>query len=1588
MDTDSPHNPEKDQPEGAEAPPPGGAPRRCGIKKPLTARRLRRKIWRVSLFLIAGLLVSVLVLTRTGVTRVLVLPRLEKALGADIEASSVVVTPDLSILVRNPRVRVPGIEGPGGELFTAERLLVEIDWGDITSPSALKGVELEAPILRLSQNARTGELNATRLGIFDSQGSGAPIAIPTVIVRNGRFELGEHTGPDQGADPASAPEPYAVLAEFPISGVLAPQTGDTSGRSYFALTRRAGESGLEVTGYLDSEGVTCTLGGVDLNDWPAHSIPTRFRDLWSRLQLKGRIVPRTIAVGKGKGVEITVDLESVAMTLPFVAENARSSEPARLTDVSGRFFVSDERISAELTGRADALEQRVQFDLFGFDPRTAPFVARLVTPRLRWERDIALLDYVPPDVIEQTDRFGKPEADVEAVVWLARKLNEIPRQNEGLLARFVKPDDLMPEGSGDGGGPGETNADAVRMSGTLAMRRGAAAFRGFPYTFHDLSVDFRFNTKRLLVENIDGVSASGARLTGGGWISPLGPTSAVDLDLAVSDLVIDDELLAALNPARRQMVDVLFNQREYAELVEAGLVRTAAQAAPLLERLRSIEAERAAWAVTPGIGASERARLDDQASAIRAELERVPVFEPGGRASVDMRFIRQEGEVSIWTRAITLDFPEVGFLTEMFPLPAIGRDVRVEIGEDELTLTVEKGRAITGGSVRIDAVMDNSDEARAASPDGQTLPTVRVEARDIPIDPMLIRAVAGPDSALGQNESGAQIPDQSMGPIRLADLLNRLGLDGVVDADADIVPTVRDARSTMDYTIRTRLRGLTADIAEAGATMTGGSGTATATRDSVDLEIRGDLLAKGSPARAPGATIAASITLPEGADWGQLRDSEGGSAEGGPAEGGSEESGSEESGRAAESVRPIISATVVLPRADLGIPAAPIVGLFDANAASKLSDLRARHNPEGRVGVTTTIDGTLGPDFARTADIRVALTDLDRVDFDYNRLRLSATSSTGAATVVLGESPRVTFDGFTMDLETVDAGARTPAGRLGVLAPVEIGEAFATTPLDITLEGGRFESPLTRRSIERLPSLVAIGETYQPTGRFDLALTRDAEGVYAGRLLPGQVGVTTERGTIGFPGAEGAIVFAGKRGTFDAITLRSPEATLDVEGSWAIGDDGTVINLRLDAASQGLPEPMLGLAPQTIGEIFDTLEIGVAGETRIEGLALSMKAVPGGLFEDVTARGTARFSDASLAIGLPVTELSGVVGFSASRPDPKIPARFELDIDADRARFKGLRVTNARATVLSGTEPGSVLIPDFAADAHGGRVTASVRISPPAPSESAAPGPRRYWTDLQVAEIRMAPLLEDVRVEPDRALADEVRDEVRAGLESADPAHADEIEASIWDQRDNRSRGLLSASLSFSGTVGTPLGRRGRGRVIAGGGPVVQLPLLTRLIEASNLQIPAGDDLGLAYANLLIDGGRVVLEDFAVLSSRVELLGAGDLTLPGGELDLRVRSRSLNRVPVLTDVVESLRDELISTRISGTIAAPEVVPVAFEETRRVLDSLMGGGPSERLRSIGSSDAGVRQRIREAGALLGRSGTGEAAPTRGGGNDVP
>ncbi|MBZ0173430.1 MAG: hypothetical protein K8E66_13685, partial [Phycisphaerales bacterium] len=259
-------------------------------------------------------------------------------------------------------------------------------------------------------------------------------------------------------------------------------------------------------------------------------------------------------------------------------------------------------------------------------------------------------------------------------------------------------------------------------------------------------------------------------------------------------------------------------------------------------------------------------------------------------------------------------------------------------------------------------------------------------------------------------------------------------------------------------------------------------------------------------------------------------------------------------------------------------------------------------------------------------------------------------------------------------------------------------------------------------------------------------------------------------------------------------------------------------------------------------------------------------------------------------------------------------------------------------------------------------------------------GGQRYWADIQLAEVRLAPLLVDVQAPEQATLADGPGEQIRTVPDAAE-----------WDQSGDLSRGLVNASLSLTGIVGSESGRRGRGRIIASGGPVVMLPLLTPLIEFSNLQPPLGDELRLALASFYLDETGVCFEDIAVLSDSVELLGYGTMSWPGGELDLRVRSQAVNRIPVVSGMIETVRDELLTTRLTGPIGSPDFSTESFAATRRVMGSLFGGEDNpnrRRLRDIGLSADAARRRIRTAESLMDRIEAGEVSPSARGGNDAP
>jgi len=168
----------------------------------------------------------------------------------------------------------------------------------------------------------------------------------------------------------------------------------------------------------------------------------------------------------------------------------------------------------------------------------------------------------------------------------------------------------------------------------------------------------------------------------------------------------------------------------------------------------------------------------------------------------------------------------------------------------------------------------------------------------------------------------------------------------------------------------------------------------------------------------------------------------------------------------------------------------------------------------------------------------------------------------------------------------------------------------------------------------------------------------------------------------------------------------------------------------------------------------------------------------------------------------------------------------------------------------------------------------------------------------------------------------------------------------------------IDGRLSVSGQTGKTASRVGDGAVRVSGGKVVNIPVLVALLRLSNLQFPASQDLDYFQSEFTLSGNTVTFNRLAALSESVAVLGEGTLTLPELTLDLTLASRGREvRIPLLTGLFESLRDEIFSARIGGTLGAPTLSAESLSGTRRLFTAANRSGSGtpisaeQRLRDI-------------------------------------
>lgn len=1502
-------------------------------------RQRRRRRWAVRILIALPLLLTIAVgVASQGPVAEWIIGRfVERATGARFSARWVSLKWTGRVEIADMRLDAAGMSGEAATLLRARRVNIDLDLPALRAGrlEALS-IEVDRPTLRISQGA-SGLFNIQQLRL--PAGGSAAARLPSVTLVDATAELGEHAADDGG--------PFTRLAQAEVQGLFAPT--DAARSRYTLRLRQSGgqpmaggaDANVTVEGSFDfatRQGLV-TLSSLELSKLTADKVPAAFRQRWSELDMRGEIAGTELRFSPSEGLVVEMRLQGVALTAPVAAGPAETmgDRRPRMSDVAGSIAFAQKdgqtRLLGDLYGELEDLRCKVDFISRGSDVDAA-YRATIRSDSFRVEKEPRLLRYTPEIAQRNFERFSGPTAIVDALIEIER------------------------------GEPRNGRPAPTKISGSMLFRQGEAAFEHFPYPLTDLTGTIVFDDDKLQIREITGRGPSGARLLAKGEFTPPTEGAKVDLRITVADIPFDEHLKAAVGLSRAQkLVSAIFGEERYAELLRRGLVVTPAQRLAQTQRRLELEVLQAAGGLPAQLAAAELAALEPSMQ--------VPVFELGGTVNrVEVRVAREAGPENPYTRDIEIHFDKAGLVPQAFAYPLVGERVELKVTESDALLSGARFRGLTGGTAGVSARVELNRRIGPAPASGAAwdlVPVVRVRASSIPIDELLLSAL--PDDRPANAAAAAADPD-GLSPQAV---LRALGIRGSVDCNAMVA--MQDS-GEIGYDLDVSFDDLQAWPARSDGgpapevAAVGVAGRLRVTDAGLRIErIEGHLLqaTEGQAAVAGNAedSLAAGfVGPPRSGGWLHI---EGESKFGSPAPG----------------TRLLMD---VQARAlDLALPLEDLVGAVSADAAQRVRLFRAEHRPAGRLDADVRVrsapplppalltdpappiadaadpDPPDPPDPADALSVELSARNAEGLALDALGGRLTFERTRGAASVRLARTDRAgpwefAFSRFEADV-AVDgdpAGLLTLDGRAALL-PERAGLALVVRqPITGSVSYGRLHSRLALQAVERAAGAGIAAALREASVRalFDADFRlAPAPGDTSGRewasslsLRPWSVQFVRDGVEVAIPDVSGEILIEGRRGRIRELVLQAPQWEVGVEGGWTAqqGPDGALraaLEATLTCDARALTPDLLALMPAEAAAALRAGSVTAAGgmELRPSRLALTLDSsgVRRAAFDGVLA-----FRGLAADIGVKIREADGALALAVDKPDDGRRAAVRATLQADRVQAAGLQLTGAEATLISDDASPDIVVPTISADCFGGRLSGAAVLR--AAADEAAG--REYDVRLGLAGVRFADMLAQLRATVDDDARPVPTIDVPGGAAVPDSAAdgSPPRPAAALPLGGDASRGWLDAELALSGRVGAEGDRRGRGSVRVAGGDVLRLPLVAPLLEISNLQIPLGDKLDYFHADFYLTGSSVVFEQLGLVSRSLAVMGSGRLLLPALALDLRFTSQSRLRIPLVSDLLEAARNEITTTRITGTLDDPKLSSEPLAGTRALIGGIFGG----------------------------------------------
>ena len=160
------------------------------------------------------------------------------------------------------------------------------------------------------------------------------------------------------------------------------------------------------------------------------------------------------------------------------------------------------------------------------------------------------------------------------------------------------------------------------------------------------------------------------------------------------------------------------------------------------------------------------------------------------------------------------------------------------------------------------------------------------------------------------------------------------------------------------------------------------------------------------------------------------------------------------------------------------------------------------------------------------------------------------------------------------------------------------------------------------------------------------------------------------------------------------------------------------------------------------------------------------------------------------------------------------------------------------------------------------------------------------------------------------------------------------------------AHGTVSASLSMEGDFNDPYSRRGGGDVSVTGDQLYRIPLVLGLLQVTSLTLPITSPFNDGACKYTIDGTRVSFDQIELRAKEMMISGNGHLDFDTGRVGLSFTSQSNStwlKVPVVNDLLQGARNELLTIHVRGTIQQPQVSGSSMNTFATTVDEIFKGG---------------------------------------------